>query len=111
MPAFSYRAVDQTGKPLRGVVEAPNASGARRALRDRNLIPTSVELTTESAAGAGKRDIDLAHLFRPRIGNRALAALTRQRDWLQRQIANASRGPSVRLGRYNPDYDREARGG
>jgi hypothetical protein len=40
-----------------------------------------------------------------------LAALTRQRDWLQRQIANASRGPSVRLGRYNPDYDREARGG
>lgn len=78
MPVFSYSAVDQTGKPLRGVVEAPNASGARRALRDRNLIPTSVELTTELAAGPGKRDIDLAHLFPPRIGNRALAALTRQ---------------------------------
>jgi general secretion pathway protein F len=78
MPAFSYRAVDQTGKALRGVVEAPNVVGARKALRDRNLILTSVELATEAAAGPGKRDIDLARLFRPRVGAKALAAITRQ---------------------------------
>ena len=78
MPAFSYRAVDQTGKSLRGVVEAPNVVGARKALRDRNLIPTSVELTTESAAGPRTPDINLARLFRPRVGAKALAAITRQ---------------------------------
>lgn len=78
MPAFSYRAVDRTGKPLRGVVEAPNAAGARKALRDRSLIPTSVELTTESKAGSAKRDIGLVRLFRPRVGTRALAGITRQ---------------------------------
>ena len=39
-----------------------------------------------------------------------VAALERQRDWLQRQLVAASRS-SVRLGRYNPDYDREVSGG
>lgn len=78
MPAFSFRAVDAAGKGQRGVVEAANAMGARKALRDRSLIPTSVELASEKSAGAGKGDIDLAHLFRPRIGARALAAMTRQ---------------------------------
>ena len=78
MPAFSFRAVDAAGKGQRGVVEAANALSARKALRDRSLIPTSVELSSEKSAGIGKGDIDLARLFRPRIGARALAALTRQ---------------------------------
>lgn len=78
MPAFSFRAVDAAGKGQRGVVEAANAMGARKALRDRSLIPMSVELSSEKSAGAGSGDIDLAHLFRPRIGARALAAMTRQ---------------------------------
>lgn len=78
MPAFSFRAVDAAGKAQRGVVEAANAIGARKALRDRSLIPTSVELSSEKSAGSGRGDIDLARLFQPRIGARALAALTRQ---------------------------------
>lgn len=78
MPAFSFRAVDPAGKGQRGVVEAANARGARKALRDRNLIPTYVELASEKSVGAIKGDIDLARLVRPRTGARALAALTRQ---------------------------------
>lgn len=78
MPAFSFRAVDAAGKGQRGVVEAANAMGARKALRDRSLIPTSVELSSEQSVGVGKGDIDLARLFRPRTGARALAAMTRQ---------------------------------
>ena len=78
MPAFNFRAVDPTGKPQRGVVEAANAPGARKALRDRNLIPVSVHLSSEKDHGAGRGEIDLTRLFGPRIGPRALAAMTRQ---------------------------------
>ena len=39
-----------------------------------------------------------------------VAALERQRDWIKRQLLAASRS-SVRLGRYNQDYDREVSGG
>lgn len=78
MPAFNFRAVDPTGKPHRGVVEAANAPGARKALRDRNLIPVSVHLSSEKAPGAGRGEVDLTRLFAPRVGARALAAMTRQ---------------------------------
>jgi hypothetical protein len=40
----------------------------------------------------------------------SIEGMERQRDWLQRQL-NASSGMNVRLGRYNPDYDREVSGG
>lgn len=78
MPAFNFRAVDPAGKPQRGVVEAANAPGARKALRDRNLIPVSVHLSSEKDQGAGPGEFDLARLFGPRVGARALAAMTRQ---------------------------------
>lgn len=78
MPVFSFRAVDAAGRGQRGVVEAANAMGARKALRDRSLIPTSVELSSGQAARTGRGDIDLARLFRPRVGAKALAAMTRQ---------------------------------
>ena len=77
MPAFNFRAVDPTGKPQRGVVEAANAPGARKALRDRNLIPVSVHLSSEKDPQAGRGEIDLTRLFGPRIGARPLAAMTR----------------------------------
>jgi len=78
VPAFNFRAVDPAGKPQRGVVEAANAPGARKALRDRNLIPVSVHLSSEKDHGAGRGEVDLTRLFGPRIGARALAAMTRQ---------------------------------
>jgi general secretion pathway protein F len=78
VPAFNFRAVDPAGKPQRGVVEAANAPGARKALRDRNLIPVSVHLSSEKDQGAGPGEFDLARLFGPRVGARALAAMTRQ---------------------------------
>jgi general secretion pathway protein F len=78
VPAFNFRAVDPAGKPQRGVVEAANAPGARKALRDRNLIPVSVHLSSEKDQGAGRSEFDLARLFGPRVGARALAAMTRQ---------------------------------
>jgi general secretion pathway protein F len=71
MAAFVFRAVDGLGQTQRGVVEASSAAGARRLLRDRSLVPVSVEATRAAAAATGT-------LRRPRIGPKALATLTRQ---------------------------------
>lgn len=40
----------------------------------------------------------------------SVEGLERQRDWIQRQLGASSRS-NIRLGRYNPDYDREVSGG
>ena len=80
MPAFAFRAVDAAGKPQRGVLEASSPVGARRALRDRNLLPVSVvEARTASSGAVGARAApSFTRLFRPRLGGRALADVTRQ---------------------------------
>ena len=72
MPAFSYRAVDSAGQSQRGMIEASSAAGARRLLRDRQLLPTSVETAGQAAPSP------VARLFGPRIGARGLATVTRQ---------------------------------
>jgi general secretion pathway protein F len=73
MAAFSYRAVDAAGKSQKGVVEAANAAGARRLLRERALLPVAVEASNDRAAAPSPR-------LWPRrsIGQRALATATRQ---------------------------------
>lgn len=73
MPAFLYRAVDAQGKASKGVIEAASESGARRALRERALLPTAIEAARETTAPPA-----LALLSRRRISPRALATATRQ---------------------------------
>ena len=74
MPAFAYRAVDLRGTAKQGVVEASSASAARQLLRDRELLPTSVEAagSAANAAGFGGR------LLRRKVSARSLATVTRQ---------------------------------
>ncbi|WP_281709346.1 type II secretion system F family protein [Phaeobacter italicus] len=43
MPAFTYRAVDPTGKKTNGILDASNKAAVRANLRNQNLIPLSVE--------------------------------------------------------------------
>lgn len=76
MPAFSYRAVDAAGRRQRGVLEAGNVAGARRALRERALLPVAVEPSTADAPRPA--GLDVRRLFRPRLGARGLATMTRQ---------------------------------
>lgn len=71
MPAFAYRAVDGAGAAQRGVIEAPSPVGARRMLRERDLLPLSVV----PAAGEGRTARGLG---RGKVGARALATITRQ---------------------------------
>jgi general secretion pathway protein F len=71
--AFTYRAVDAAGKAQKGVVEAASAAGARRLLRERALLPVSVEVSNDRAPTTAPR-----FRWRRRIGQRTLATATRQ---------------------------------
>ena len=73
MASFVYRAVDASGAAAKGVIEAPGAAAARRMLRDRALLPVSVE--------PASKPLSIAIPFRrggTRINARALATVTRQ---------------------------------
>lgn len=78
MPAFEYRALDRNGRAHRGVVEANNQTGAREAMRERNLFPLS--LTASSKIGQRQRYLDIRWFFDSLsiIGPRQLALITRQ---------------------------------
>lgn len=75
MGAFSYRAVDRSGKAHAGVIEAASAAAARQDLRARNLLPVEVAPSGRNAAAArpvfGRRR-------RKGLGARDLALVTRQ---------------------------------
>jgi general secretion pathway protein F len=79
MGAFSYRALDGSGKLIRGVIEADSERQVRSQLRARALKPVEVavaggaEKSSRGGAGSGWRG-----LLPPRISQRELALLTRQ---------------------------------
>ena len=53
MPAFSYQALKADGHTDRGVLQADTVRGARQLLRERGLVPVSVdEVAAQSDAGA-----------------------------------------------------------
>lgn len=75
MPAFGYKALDATGKQIKGVLEADTARHARSQLRDQRLMPLEIEPVTEKEAKA--KSSGLAFLKRG-ISVGELALLTRQ---------------------------------
>ena len=75
MPAFGYKALDATGKQVKGVLEADTARHARSQLRDQRLMPLEIEPVTEKEAKA--KSSGFAFLKRG-ISVGELALLTRQ---------------------------------
>ena len=84
MAAFAFRAVDATGKPHRGVIEAHSEVVARGLLRDRRLLPVSVQPTAAAVPGSPSLAAVVGTRLRPGwpgargISARTLAVLTRQ---------------------------------
>ena len=75
MTAYRYRALNDTGKLVKGVLEGDSERQIRSQLRGRNLRPVEVAVANRQAtekAGTG------FSLFRPRISAGELALLTRQ---------------------------------
>ena len=75
MAAFVYKAVDPAGRQQKGVIEAASAAGARAQLRERKLLPVSVEASSTKASAVAAPSF---HLFRPRVSARQLSTATRQ---------------------------------
>lgn len=71
MPSYRFDATDALGKPVRGLIDADTARGARNLLRARGLLPLSAEL-------AGAQPGQVGSLFRARLSDSDLATLTRQ---------------------------------
>jgi len=75
MPAFEYRAIDATGKELKGVEEGDTARQVRQTLRDRGLTPLSVDEIRQR----GSKKAQGGPLFTRRTMSATdLALLTRQ---------------------------------
>jgi general secretion pathway protein F len=75
MAAFVYKAVDPAGRKQKGVIEAANAAGARAQLRERKLLPVSVEASSTKADAVAAPAF---RLFRRRVSARQLSTATRQ---------------------------------
>ncbi|SLN13061.1 Type II secretion system protein F [Roseivivax jejudonensis] len=75
MGAFLYKAVDAGGRHARGLIEASSESAARAELRQRKLLPLSVEPTRRRPGQAFSRDRAPRS---SRLGPKRLALLTRQ---------------------------------
>lgn len=75
MPAFSYRAVDVTGKKTKGVVDAVNEASVRADLRKRKLLPLSVEATKQRSGLSGAPRRHRLNLKRQVLVTRQLATL------------------------------------
>lgn len=75
MAIFTYRAADQAGKQVTGIVEAPSVDAAAGLLADKNLIVIAVE---ETRADAAAEAVGRGVLFRRRIQVRDVVIFTRQ---------------------------------
>ena len=74
MPAFSYRAVNTSGRSKNGVLEGDNARQIRQQLREKGLIPIEVEQVADKQA----KQASGFTFFKPRISASDLSLLTRQ---------------------------------
>ncbi|MDN4502949.1 type II secretion system inner membrane protein GspF [Alteromonadaceae bacterium BrNp21-10] len=74
MPAFAYKAMNDSGRNKNGVMEADNARQVRQQLREKNLIPLEVQPVHEK----NKAQQNSTSLFQRGISASDLALLTRQ---------------------------------
>ena len=79
MPAYSFEAIDQEGRPRKGVLEADTARSARGLLRAQALIPLSVSPVGQSEGTGTGSGSGWGALGRRRVFNATgLAVWTRQ---------------------------------
>jgi len=74
MSAFRFEALDASGKPQRGVVEAESARAARGQLRSQGLTPLTVEAAGQHARGVRHERLT----FGRKLSTREQALVTRQ---------------------------------
>jgi len=73
MAAFEYKALDETGRTRKGVIEADSARHARSLLRDQALMPTEVNVTGSQSTSKSSRIS-----FQRKLGHLDRVLFTRQ---------------------------------
>ncbi|MGK0500140.1 MAG: general secretion pathway protein F [Oceanicoccus sp.] len=84
MSAFSYKALDDKGKMVKGVIEGDSERQVRGQLRSRQLKPVAVVESREKSqrAGSNKNTTTFKGFLKPRISQSDLALITRQMSTL-----------------------------
>jgi general secretion pathway protein F len=75
MPVYEYRALNATGRTVKGIVDADSSRTARLKLRRNGVFP--IELREEADAQSEKRDLDVLRFFR-RVKLQEVAIMIRQ---------------------------------
>jgi general secretion pathway protein F len=75
VPVYEYRALNATGRSVKGIIDADSSRAARLKLRRNGIFP--IELKEEADGRGEKRDIDLLRFFR-RIKLQETAVMVRQ---------------------------------
>lgn len=75
MPVYEYRALNGTGRPVKGIIDADSSRTARLKLRRTGIYP--IELHEEASARSDRQDADLLRIFR-RIKLPEIAVMVRQ---------------------------------
>ena len=79
MAAFKYRALDTSGKVVKGVLEGDSERQLRAQLRAKNLRPIEVSPASRRIASGSNDDSKVRRgLFAPRLSGSDLALITRQ---------------------------------
>jgi general secretion pathway protein F len=75
VPVYEYRALNTTGRTVKGIIDADSSKAARLKLRRNGIFP--IELHEETAARSEKRELDLLRFLR-RIKLQETAVMVRQ---------------------------------
>lgn len=80
MAVFEYKALDSAGKQKKGLLEGDSARQVRAVLRDRGLMPVSVEaaVSRDALASSSRGQRKPWFNFQPRFAVNDLALVTRQ---------------------------------
>ncbi len=77
MPVYEYTALKQSGKNVKGIIDADSSFAARQALRDSGIFPVEVKETSSSPKGTPSSLSSFTTLLK-RVKPGELSAVTRQ---------------------------------
>jgi len=77
MPVYEYIAFDQTGKSLKGIIDADNSVAARQKLRVSGIFPVEVKETSSRPKDLTTAPVTVSTLFK-RVKSGEVSATTRQ---------------------------------
>jgi general secretion pathway protein F len=77
MPLYEYKALNRSGKELKGIIDADNERSARSKLRYQGLLPTQINIGKHSQTSV-KKDLKLLFSPKEKVSLKVLCSMTRQ---------------------------------